>query len=150
MDQPYRILCPTDFSKTSLEALRYACRLARKLDAQIELLHVHHAPLQEATVGAPREVSDLDQSLRQQLEAELGKARSDLGPLCEGLQISTRLEVGTPYVVICNRASSEGADLVVMATLGRTGLAHLLLGSVTERVLRICEVPVLTVRVQAD
>lgn len=139
-----RILCPVDFSATSNDAARYALELAGALGAELELLHVHHVPLHESDANAPKSVDDLAPELRKHLLAQLQGCKQALGPAAANVR--TTLVVGVPYIAIDEAARRSNADLIVMGTTGRTGLARVLLGSVTERVLRLADRPVLTVR----
>jgi nucleotide-binding universal stress UspA family protein len=144
MRQLKKFLCPTDFSETALEALRYAVDLARSQGAEIELLHVHHVPLHGSDVKAPKTVEDLPEALRKDLGGRIAlwQEQVDLA----GVTLRTSLAVGTPHEAIVAAAKRTGADLIVMGTEGHSGLARMLIGSVTDRVLRTSDRPVLTVR----
>ncbi len=139
------ILCPVDFSTTSTHALDTAVELSSQLDANLHLVHVYQFPafsLPEADLATPIDLSlqdDYKKRLRQQLE-DLDKKYSGIK-----LSIDTTLVEGIPYVEIVRTANEINADLIVMGTHGRTGLAHMLLGSVAERVVRSSVVPVLSV-----
>jgi nucleotide-binding universal stress UspA family protein len=140
-------LCPTDFSDSSLSAVRYAAQLAHSMGGgRIELLHVHHVPWHQADSYAPQTVDEIPQDARESIERSFRDLIGELGEAAKGLTLDHRIEVGVPYERICERAAD--ADMVVMATMGRTGLSRLLVGSVTERVLRMCDKPVLTVRAE--
>jgi nucleotide-binding universal stress UspA family protein len=139
-----RILCPVDFSEFSAPALERAIQLGKWFEARVEVFHV--VPfLVPAGVGlpyfpAPPEVTG---SLREQAELEVAKLVEPL--LGEGVAIETKVVEGEPWRVIEQEAAALPADLLVMGTHGRGGLEHLLLGSVTEKVLRRTSCPVLTV-----
>jgi nucleotide-binding universal stress UspA family protein len=128
-----RILCPTDFSETSAHAAEWAAAIAGYYGASITALHVVQPPM-DATLG----VESLD-SLRQQTAGFFGVATN------VGLSVDARVEVGSPVRHILDRAASLPADLLVMGTHGASGFEHLVLGSVTEKVLRKARCPVLTV-----
>jgi nucleotide-binding universal stress UspA family protein len=142
-----RILVPTDFSSGSLRALDYARELASGLGAEILLIYVFE-PLDfsgysETFLPPPQ--------LTQALGEHRAKARERLQRLeaetaAQGLRVKTLLTEGAPAQTIVELARAEGIDLIVIGTLGRTGLAHLLLGSVAERVVRLAHCPVLSVR----
>jgi nucleotide-binding universal stress UspA family protein len=137
-----KILVPTDFSEPARAAERYALELADRLGAEVTLLGCYLAPVYvlpdgSAILPAPAALSALAQHIRDGLEQE----RKQLGR--ESLPIETA--EGAPAEAIVTRAQTAGFDLIVMGTHGRTGLPHLLLGSVAERVLRLSTVPVLTV-----
>ena len=142
-----RILCPTDFSECSARALERAIRLASWFEARVTVLHVS-APLPwplppdalTPHVAAPADV----------LLAERERAERDLerfvAPLRQaGAAIETRLLDGDPARQIRAVADALPADLLVMGTHGRSGFEHLILGSVTEKMLRRASCPVLTV-----
>jgi len=139
-----RILCPVDFSEFSAPALERAVRLGKWFDARVEVLYVIPFPV-PAGAGlpyfpAPPEVA---REHREQTIRQLGEL---VGPfLDEGVPLETKVLDGDPWRVICEEAEGLPADLLVMGTHGRSGFEHLLLGSVTEKVLRRAPCPVLTV-----
>ena len=141
-----RILCPTDFSEFSLRALERAVSLARWFEARVTALHVLPRPLVLPVgaimpdLGVPM---DLLRAQRQQGETTLGRWIEPF--LGEGVPIETRLVEGDPWREIQAAAEALPADLVIMGTHGRSGFEHLLLGSVTEKVLRRAPCPVLAV-----
>jgi nucleotide-binding universal stress UspA family protein len=127
-----RILCPTDFSETSAHAVDQAVTVARYYKAAISALHVVQ-PI-EASIDAP----SLD-GLRQETAAFLETATK------AGLSVDVQVEIGPVVQRILDHAARLPADLVVMGTHGSGGFQHLVLGSVTEKVLRSARCPVLTV-----
>jgi universal stress protein A len=145
-----RILVPVDFSPSSRAALEYALFLSEKTGAALEVLHVWEPAgyvgpdalsLLPVSVGQPGwEQTRAD--VRREVEALIGRGE-------RSSSISIRVEAGQPGDVVLEAARAVKADLVVMGTHGRTGLARLLLGSVAESVLRRATCPVLTVRVPA-
>jgi nucleotide-binding universal stress UspA family protein len=137
------ILCPVDFSDTSEFALTYAALLAKKLGARVTALHAF-----ELSEGVfPDDAIPMRDNLMQRLGPDLDRRLSELAERCgHGAPISTLRVEGSAHQMIVEQAEALGADLIVMGTHGRSGLAHMLLGSVTERVLRTSSVPVLTVR----
>ncbi|MGB8276219.1 MAG: universal stress protein [Alphaproteobacteria bacterium] len=138
------ILCPVDFSKPSERALETGLDLATRLKAAVRVMHVFQLPataLPEVAGDGLRDMEDIMQSrLQEKLDALVKRIAKP------GVEISTGLSEGVPYVEIARGAKAMNADLIVIGTHGRTGLAHMMLGSVAERVVRISEVPVLTVR----
>jgi len=136
-----RILAPTDFSDPSLQAIAYAFELAQTFGAKLSLLHVIELPVY------PMEVYPLLEELEQDARTALAR----LLPEAEGahVDITHLVEIGLPYQKILQTAAAEKVDLIVIATHGRTGLSHLVLGSVAERVVRLAPCPVLTVRATA-
>ncbi len=138
------ILCPVDLSGLSADALRYAAELARRLDARLTVLYAN-------TFTAPpyftkSKLAELEQQFRssfQEAEAALRGFVKDTG--VEGM-VELLVVEGLPVDAIHKAAGETKADLIVMGTHGRGGLKRLMLGSVTDRVLRESDVPVLTVR----
>lgn len=130
------ILCPVDFSESGDLAFEYACAVARNHDASIEILHV--AEESAYAEDAPPEGSEsYEDRLKHQLT---NKAEAS------GLPVTVRLLRGSPANDIIKYATERKADLIVIGTHGRTGVKHLLLGSVAEHVIRTAPCPVLTVR----
>jgi nucleotide-binding universal stress UspA family protein len=142
-----RILVPTDFSTTADAALDYARVLAARFGAELRLLHV----LEDQYLGGSfagevyiPEPSNLRAALTKEAEALLAKRVAPLRR--ESLQVDAAVVVGRSFRAIVDHADEYGADLIVMGTHGRTGIPHLLLGSVAERIVRTATCPVLTVR----
>ncbi len=132
---PRRIIVPTDLSEFSLEALRYAEEVARLFNGEILVLHVID-PKENA--GSSVE------------EAEFEARKAVIHLLMEHgiVPRSLRLEIccGSAIEEILKTVSRFQADLVIMSTHGRTGLRHVLMGSIAEHVVRLSPVPVLTVK----
>ncbi|HWL09340.1 MAG TPA: universal stress protein [Planctomicrobium sp.] len=141
-----KILVPTDFSEFSKHALQYGCELARRFGAELTLLHVVEDiyPLVAdpgVMVGSTMDfVGDLQQS------AEKGLAGFVPDDWCDGLIVHRQVVVGVPFMEIVRCANEQQMDLIIVTTHGRTGLAHVLLGSVAEKIVRRSPCPVLTVR----
>lgn len=133
-----QILCCVDFSPSGSYAFEHALAIATRHGATIELLHVMEpsAYAQDKPLENDKTFADL---LRDRLRAMAGSVDTDL-------LIETDLATGIPYIEIVNRAKSWPADMIIMGTHGRTGMKHLLIGSVAERVVRTASCPVLTVR----
>lgn len=141
---PTNILVPTDFSTQAEAALDYACALASKLGATVHLLSVISIPaLGVPELGAALTASAIDDMLTDQKVAldKLADARRAKVPIGKVLMRS-----GDARDVIPNVAEEIHADLIVMGTHGRRGLSRALLGSVTEYIVRVSNIPVLTVR----
>ena len=140
-----QILVPTDFSEASTIAVRYAKALAEAFDASLHLMHVQEDPflLSAAPEGFYPPAGfyeDMEKAANAKLEqvliqAELGRA-----------QTTVVARKGSPFVEIIRYARELEIDLIVMGTHGRGPIAHMLLGSVAERVVRKAPCPVLTVR----
>ncbi|WP_181692718.1 universal stress protein [Natronomonas sp. LN261] len=139
-----RILLPTDGSRGNSRAVDQAIGLAGETDAVLHALFVV-----EDIPSAPEMSDGQFQARLEQIGEEAIediRARADDA----GVEIETAIENGDPHRAILEYADEEAMDLVVMGTHGRSGLDRYLLGSVTERVVRASDVPVLTVRVEDD
>jgi universal stress protein A len=139
------ILVPTDFSESSQRALDDAVVLAQAFGAKLTLFHVVELPSYVTDAHTPVDVSmALRDDLQRHAQRELAKLpREGSGTPVE---IARRVVVGVPHQQILEAAVAEQVDWIVMATHGRTGLRHLVMGSVAERVLRTAPCPVLTIR----
>jgi universal stress protein A len=142
-----RVLVPVDFSGDSLNALAYARDLVKPFNAEVVLVHViepiYYATPADMYMTSPNLASIIDEQQRlaaQQLERIAGNLEK------KGHRVRTVLKTGSPAQVIIDTAQRTGSDLIVMATHGHTGLAHLFMGSVAEKVVRAAACPVLTVR----
>jgi nucleotide-binding universal stress UspA family protein len=137
-----RILVATDFSECAGRALEYAAFLAGACSAPVELLHVVEAlpDIDQDSVAA----SHYFEHCRKQAERPLDELATSLAEV--GLTAKWCLRLGIPSQQINTGATDCGADLVVLGTHGRTGLAHIALGSTAERVVRGAPCPVLIVR----
>jgi nucleotide-binding universal stress UspA family protein len=136
-----RILCATDFSKGSQTALETAAELARRFDARLTLFHAHQVPTFVYPDGMMPVAPELMMDLERTVVAELGRLAATL----RDVDVEVRHTLGAPAVEICRVADELDADLVVLGTHGRSGLRHVILGSVAERVVRRCTRPVLTI-----
>jgi nucleotide-binding universal stress UspA family protein len=145
MPFPYRkILCPISFDSNSDDVIANAVSLATDSGSMIYLLHVLQiSPLtaQGAVEGpAGRELYD------SQVEAARARLEELAATIPAGIGRELAVEIGEPANLIVAAQQQLGVDLVVMATHGRRGLKHLVLGSVAERVVRESTAPVLTLR----
>lgn len=145
-----KILVPVDFSDGARAALDLAAGLATAFSAAIELYHVWQPP---PLVPVPLVVVSPEQgrplTLEQLARTEAGTQMKDLVEHLRGRGVATvtsRVGVGDPAHEILDLARVGGFDLIVMGTHGRHGIAHALLGSVAEKVVRRATCPVLTVR----
>lgn len=144
-----KILVPVDFSECSAAALSLARSYAEPVGATIDVLHVWRAPsfvpagvmIAPETGGQLSLADAVEQAARSDLDAFVSDQRNAGLPIAEA-----RLEEGEPWQVIGEVARRHDYDLIVMGTHGRSGLMHVLMGSVAERVVRQSSVPVLTVR----
>jgi nucleotide-binding universal stress UspA family protein len=146
------LLVPHDYSPCADRALAMAADLARLHQARIVLLHVTHLP---PGLTADAQISDSNGNMIRVDTYSAAAAQRELegraAPLRQsGLTVDVVNAMGNVADEIVEMAGVEKADLIVMGTHGRTGLAHVLLGSMTEKVLRQAPVPVLTVRDEKD
>lgn len=141
-----KICVPTDFSEQAEHALIYGVTMAKKFSAQLHLLHVVQdiAPTVPepglAILPTDEIMRNLEQGAKEGLENLIS---ADVG---KDLDIVRNVRHGVPFHEIARYSKAETIDLLVLGTHGRTGLAHFLLGSVAERVVRTSPCPVLTVR----
>lgn len=142
-----KILFPTDFSKYSLYALPYAKSFAQEYNAELHCLHIVDEAYQCWTamegeglpVGpTPQEVME---SAEQQMREFAATHLADCGAGC-----AAKVMLGRPFVEIINYAREQKADLIVIATHGRSGLKQVLIGGTAEKVVRKAPCPVLTIR----
>ena len=144
----HHILVPLDFSATADQALAYAIAFTMPLQARLTLLHVLQIPpltLEEgATALSGTYLEDLETEAHHLLQASLAQVQR------AGLQGACLLVQGTPTQAIVDTAGAQEVDLIIMGTHGRTGLTHVLLGSVAERVVREAPCPVLVTRKTRD
>jgi nucleotide-binding universal stress UspA family protein len=140
-----RIVVPTDFSLPAQRALRYAIEFAKKFDAEILLVHVIEPPAYAAAFakGGPVEETDEQRRAYDWFEQQLANQKKEEVP--DSVRCRTILLKGTASAEVAQCATREDADLIVMATSGRSGLKDVLLGSTAERVLRRAPCPVMTV-----
>lgn len=145
--QVKRILVPVDFSKDSLDALTYAGDFAATFGAELVLLYVvepiyYATPTDMYAVNA--NVATLLEEQRRLGEEQFTRIGADLKK--KRLRFRTLIKTGSPSQLIIDTAKGQRANMVIMATHGRTGLAHMFMGSVAEKVVRTASCPVLTVR----
>lgn len=146
MIQLRRILVPTDFSEYSRCALDYACASAERFGSELHLLHVVHEyypivpeagmMLPDADVYRKEAIAAAEQELKQLPAPGTHSTSFVVRKVC----------VGQPFLEIIRYAREQEIDLIVIGSHGRSGLSHVLMGSVAERVVRKASCPVLTVR----
>ena len=143
------ILVPTDFSEFSKYALNYAIAFAQTFKAGIILIHVTH----EREMDAIRQISPYLQA--ENIEELINRRKSEdrkqldefIPPeLKKGIKVETIHRVGIPFLEIIKAAKEKEVDLIVIATHGKSGLSHILFGSVAEKVVRKAPCPVLSIR----
>jgi len=141
-----RILVPVDFSPPSDAALDYARSVAARYGASLHLLHIAEDPYR-AFYSAEVLVPEVE-GLREEILSDSEKRLKDRLRPSDATEFHATAEsiIGTPAASIVEYAAGRDIDLIVMGTHGRGGMAHLLMGSVAERVVRTAPCPVLTVR----
>ncbi len=142
---PRRIVCAVDFSGPSRRALTNAIHLARQLDADLTILHVLDSALSPFANTPSPAAADLA------LEQQKHQAEFDdflAGFHIEGIRVTPCLHAGSPSLEILKRVREARADLLVLGSVGRTGLPRILMGSVAEKVLRELPCSVITVKAE--
>ena len=139
-----RMLVPLDFSPYAEQALAYAIDLAQTLRAHFTLLHVIHLiPLAMGDMLASSLAVYL-QVVETEAQQQMHTAQARVQQV--GLRCDTLIVQGVPFQTIVDTARDREVDLIVMGTHGRTGLTHVLMGSVAEKVVRLAPCPVLVTR----
>lgn len=143
-----RILVPTDFSPHAEAAYRYALELALGFQATVHVMTVVEDPIASGMWSSElytAEIAGLQMNLARDAEQRL-KASVPAA----GASVTTEVRTGNTARQILEVAKEQHADLIVMGTHGRTGIAHVVMGSVAERVVRLAPCPVLTLRAGTD
>jgi nucleotide-binding universal stress UspA family protein len=151
MEKVRKILAPADLSTLSKEGIRYALDFARSQGAEIVVYNVitpEETPFPQALeewlvkqVDLPKVKKTIDERKRRLAEF----INENFADYLASINVRQDVEIGTPYKKIVEKAEEEGADMIVLCTHGRTGLLHMLIGSVTEQVVRRAPCPVLAV-----
>jgi nucleotide-binding universal stress UspA family protein len=138
-----RILVPTDFSDQGKTALMYAVAFADQFGAAVDLLHVLE-PVPPGALLSYISLSELKKSMQEDAEKNLEELHAEW----EGYAFPVNRIVveGYPFVEIIKHAKTHNVDMIIMGTHGRGAIAHMLLGSVAEKIVRKAPCPVLTVR----
>jgi len=149
MDKIKKILAPTDLSKLSQAGVRYAIEFAQAMGAEVTVYHVvsldYRGDVEDSVVPSYK----LHAPYQLVHKGELALSRfikyhfSDLTPQ---VKIREKAVLGKAHQRIVEEANKEESDLIVLSTHGRTGLSHMLMGSVTEKVVRTADCPVLSIR----
>ena len=150
MESIKKIICPVDFSEPSLAALQSAVALAQKYTAKIILVHavteIDPAPSPSYTLNhnfmdqIPQIMAQIRENAQQALQQQVDTI------VQKGVAVEPRVLTGAPAANIVRLADEAQADLIVMATHGRSGLSGLVFGSVAEKVVRTATCAVLTIR----
>lgn len=139
-----RILVPLDFSVHSDAATDYAMELARAFNATVHLLNVVEDPMAAGAWSSgvyTAELAGLQINLARDAETRLRESLP-----AGAAHVTTEVRTGHAATQILDAARERGIDLIVMGTRGRTGLAHIVMGSVAEKIVRLANCPVLTLR----
>lgn len=142
-----RILVPTDFSEFSRPALDHGCAFAARFESELHLLHV----VPDAAMLIPEAAGFSAPSMQSQTDALAKEATEQLknlppGNWDNGRPVVREVRVGAAFLEIIEYAREKDIDLIVIGTHGRSGLMHVLMGSVAERIVRKSPCPVLTVK----
>lgn len=145
METISKILVPIDFSAHSTRALQFAVDLARRYDARLQIVHVFDIGVYVMADGMPMFAPGQFDQINADIERLLDKAKHD-ALAGGGLLVETKLLQGKPEIQILRFACEGKFDLIVLGTHGRTGLKHVFIGSVAERIVRQAPCPVFTVK----
>ncbi len=138
------ILVPVDFSEHADFVVEWAAHLAEEHQSAVALLHVYHLPVEFQQVEGAYLPADFWNSVKEEAKQQLSLHAERLRE--HGLEVEELVREGYPATVIEEEAEHLGADLIVIGSRGRSGLKHLLLGSIAERVVQKAPCPVLTVK----
>ena len=144
MIQVQRILVPLDFSRHADSVLEWAAHLAQEHGSRLLLLHAYHLPVEFQQPEGAYLPQDFWASVKAEAEQNLRRYAEPLR--AQGLSADIIVREGYPATVIEQEAVDQRADLIVIGTRGLSGLKHLLLGSIAERVVQKAPCPVLTVK----
>ncbi len=141
-----KILCPIDFSEVTGEILRYTAEIAKRFDAEIHLFHVipnlnYFSPYESFLT--PENLVAIERNIEKEVSKDFDKAVKAIDP---ALPVTRVIKTGVTFVEIIDYIREVGIDLCVMGTHGRSGVEHILIGSVAEKVVRKAPCPVLTIR----
>ncbi len=138
------IVCPVDFSEYTEGILKYAVSIAKKYDARVHLLHVipnlnYFTPYESFLT--PENLVLIERNIEKEIEKDFEKIVKKID-----MPVIKIIKTGVVFVEIIDYIKEENIDLVIMGTHGRSGIEHILIGSVAEKILRRSPCPVLTVR----
>ncbi len=151
MEKIRKILAPTDFSELSQVGVRYALELAKLVGAEVTVYHVvSQGELMQYPSGlsegrSEEQLQPLLHPVDTYQEAMSRFMKTHFADLTADVKVHEKVEMGMAEKNIVNLAEENGMDLIVISTHGRTGLSHMLVGSVTEKVVRLAHCPVLSI-----
>lgn len=139
-----KILCPVDFSEFTDEVLSYAIEITKRFEAELHLLHVipnlnYFTPYE--SFMTPENLVTIERNIEKEIEKDFEKIAKKID-----IPFKKVIRTGITFVEIIDYIKQESISLVVMGTHGRSGIEHILIGSVAEKVVRKSPCPVLTVR----
>ncbi len=143
---PTKILVPTDFSEHSDKALRQAFDIARQYKAKVYVIHVIHEKISDRLeaygVSNPSYIKDLETQIMDGATNQLQK-QIEKFPQAKEVEVFSEVASGNTSEAILAEETNKGIDLIVIASLGQTGMAKYLIGSVARNVLKRAKCPVL-------
>jgi universal stress protein A len=143
---PTKILVPTDFSKYSDKALNQAFDIAKQYNSKVYVLHVIHEKMidriDDYGITYPSYVKDMEMEMIKGARVKLQK-EIDKFPQAKELEVLSEVVLGKPSEEILKAQTEKGIDLIVIASLGRSGIAKYMIGSVARNVLKGSKCPVL-------
>jgi nucleotide-binding universal stress UspA family protein len=144
VDMFKKIVCPVDFSEFTDDIVKYAANVAKKYDAELHLFHVipnlnYFTPYESFLT--PENLILVEKNIEKEVEKDFEK-------IIKGIDTPVKkvIKTGVTFVEIIDYIKEENIDLVVMGTHGRSGIEHILIGSVAEKILRKSPCPVLIIR----
>ncbi|HEY3277394.1 MAG TPA: universal stress protein [Syntrophorhabdaceae bacterium] len=148
MFKPQRILVPTDFSEFSDKALAQALDIANQYDAGVHVLHVIHEEMHRCAADYCIPEDQMEKYKDQLLQGAAEDLRKQVAkfPEAVGVEISLDVKKGIPYEAILEEQKEKEIDLIVIASLGKTGIMKYLMGSVAQNVIKGAHCAVLVIR----
>jgi nucleotide-binding universal stress UspA family protein len=139
-----KILCPVDFSRFTQDFINYAADLAKKYGAELHVMHVvptmtYFTPYESFLT--PENLIAIEKNIQDEVEDNFEELLKD-----QDIPTKKVIKTGVPFVEIVAYAKSENVDLIVMGTHGHSGIEHILIGNVAEKVVRKSPCPVMTIR----
>jgi nucleotide-binding universal stress UspA family protein len=137
-------MVPIDFSDNARPVLEWGAHLAQEHGAKVLLLHAYHLPVEFQQLEGAYLPPDFWSNVKSEADQTLSKFAEELRK--SGIDVETVVREGYPASVIIDEAADQSVDLIVIGTHGLSGLKHMLLGSIAERVVQKAHCPVLTVK----
>jgi nucleotide-binding universal stress UspA family protein len=144
VDMFKKIVCPVDFSEFTNDIIKYSVSLAKKYDAELHLFHVipnlnYFTPYESFLT--PENLVLIERNIEKEVEKDFEKIIKGID-----LPVIKVIKTGVVFIEIIDYIKAENIDLVVIGTHGRSGIEHILIGSVAEKIVRKSPCPVLTIR----